>query len=140
MEYFGKVVLILQSCYVLLFSYGIMMRFLSWQVYQKFHLLVNDISDRGLDELEIIFLLVNDESRSKRFDIEHSVPRRSSRNLRAVYEPLIQAHFGDAIINNLFSKFSAKISQYHGKIKDSSINNLVVSLSKIWKRKNMYTI
>ncbi|CDP16802.1 unnamed protein product [Coffea canephora] len=40
-------------------------------------------------------------------------------NLRAVYEPLIQAHFGDGIINDLFSKLATKISQYHGKINDS---------------------
>ncbi|CDP17549.1 unnamed protein product [Coffea canephora] len=48
-------------------------------------------------------------------------------SLRAIYEPIFQAHFGDGIMNNFFTKLAANISQHQGKMKR---NCLVLCLSR----------
>ncbi|CDP21471.1 unnamed protein product [Coffea canephora] len=55
--------------------------------------------------------------------------RYRSRSLRAISEPIFQAHFGDGIMNDFFTKLAANISQHQGKMK-SPINSLVLSLSR----------
>ncbi|XP_071939666.1 probable caffeine synthase MTL3 [Coffea arabica] len=35
-----------------------------------------------------------------------------ARSLRAIDEPIFQAHFGDGIMNNFFTKLAANISQH----------------------------
>ncbi|CDP13096.1 unnamed protein product [Coffea canephora] len=52
-----------------------------------------------------------------------------ARSLRAIYEPIFQAHFGDGIMNDFFTKLAANISQHQGMMK-SRINSLVPSLSR----------
>ncbi|XP_071909785.1 7-methylxanthine methyltransferase 1-like [Coffea arabica] len=52
-----------------------------------------------------------------------------ARSLRAIYEPIFQAHSGDGIMNDFFTKLAANISQHQGMMK-SPINSLVLSLSR----------
>lgn len=52
-----------------------------------------------------------------------------SKTVRAVYEPILASHFGDAIMNDLFYRFSKKASDYLEAGKDF-VNHLVVSLAK----------
>ncbi|XP_010452333.1 PREDICTED: salicylate/benzoate carboxyl methyltransferase-like isoform X2 [Camelina sativa] len=49
--------------------------------------------------------------------------------IRAVSEPLLVAHFGDAIINILFNKFAHHVSQ-HASCKNKTTVSIVVSLTR----------
>lgn len=56
--------------------------------------------------------------------------KRETSCIRAVSEPLLVAHFGDAIIDTLFTKFAQHVVQHANCLNETTIT-LVVSLTKI---------
>ncbi|XP_054786729.1 jasmonate O-methyltransferase-like isoform X1 [Prosopis cineraria] len=69
-----------------------------------------------------------DEEENKRFKNDNERAEFIIRNKRSVFEPLLKAHFGEGIMDELFLRFKNKVVQFLPKLEYPI---LVISLTKI---------
>ena len=86
-----------------------------------------DINELQVLEMDVHLLFSRDEKEEDLgFNIDLQMGKKAANSARAVSEPFLTSHFGDAIIDKLFIRFATHFSNS----KQNKLISVVVSLTK----------
>ncbi|KAK4284749.1 hypothetical protein QN277_001535 [Acacia crassicarpa] len=100
---------------------------------EKVREIIEEEGSFSVERLEIIKLSwdgssLDEEAGSKGFKDDNERAEFITRNKRSILEPLLKAHFGEGILDELFLRLKTRIIQFLPKLEDPI---LVISLTKI---------
>ncbi|XWS08375.1 hypothetical protein CRYUN_Cryun41cG0074300 [Craigia yunnanensis] len=90
-----------------------------------------DINELQVLEMDIDLLFSKDKKEEDLgLNIDLQMGQKTANSARAVLEPFLSSHFGDAIIEKLFIRFAIHVADVLSNSKQNKTINMVVSLTK----------